>query len=126
MPDFLAELKSQLSNLVRHDVKLGIRRQDGSTLRQTYQFIQEKTGRIMEELTTPSYPPDAQYLLNILTELTSRRQTGPNGLQPFTWSDIKTYMELTDTSLEYWELMLISHLDTVFCNAVSDESEQES
>lgn len=126
MPDFLAELKSQLSNLVRHDVKLGIRRKDGSTLRERYQFIHQKTGKIFEELTPPPYPPDAQYLLNILTELTSRRQTGQNGLQPFTWSDIKTYMELTDTSLEYWELMLISHLDIVFCNAVSDESEQET
>lgn len=52
--------------------------------------------------------------------LTQTRGQGINGLLPITYTEIKAWMELTETVLTPWEISTLKRLDSVFIKVMTD------
>lgn len=98
-------------------------RADGSTLRQHQEKAlrnRAKSGKVpqsvidaaREELRSPPLSSYAQQILNLYYRLSKTSGQGFNGKLPITYSEIKAFVELTETPLCKEEVNLLVEIDS--------------
>jgi len=88
--------------------------QSGTTPREHLEQIERQTKKRPQELDGPDFPPAASYLWSAFISLSSARGQGFNGPLPISYTEIKSWMELTNNFLNAWEIEGIKELDRTY------------
>ena len=120
MQTSFAKQQKQLEDYVRSHVRLDTPNSSGRTLRQQRTGLRkqfEKQGLPKEQLDKQfadlvPIEVDAEYLLDIFSDLSMSRQYGAMGNpQPFTYLELKAYADLNDWTPDAFELDSIRIMD---------------
>jgi len=88
--------------------------QDGNSLKDHLEQIERQTGKKPKDLIPPvEFPVEVAHVWSAFLTLSRRRSAGMSG-NPLSFSEIKTWMELTHTELKPWEVEAITDLDDVY------------
>ena len=60
------------------------------------------------------FPSEVQHIWFAFVSLSNSRSAGFSGPNPLTYTEIKSWMELTNTPLRSWEVEAIKRLDSVY------------
>lgn len=87
----------------------------GTTKREHLESVERQTGRSLKELESPTDFPDIlAHVWSAFCALSNCRSQGFSGPNPISYSDIKDYIELTESPLSPREVKLIRDLDGVY------------
>ena len=64
----------------------------------------------------PSIPAAGMWVMYMFNSISLGRRTGANGPEPFSFTDIKAWCDLSDTELDTWEFNALKELDITFLN----------
>lgn len=105
----------QLCDWAEHTFKLDKPTGKGATEREHLEQVQKQTGRNVSGLETDvEFPNVLMHVWSAFVNLSNSRSAGFSGPNPLTYTEIKTWMELTDTPLKSWEVEAIKRLDAVY------------
>lgn len=77
--------------------------------------VQKQVGKPLEELKSPvPFPRDLSHVWTMFLELSATRSQGFSGPNAITYSEIKSWSELTDTPVGPLEVNAIKSLDRVY------------
>lgn len=80
----------------------------------------KKYGRNDERATqVVEIPEIAMKAYGIFMELNGSRTSSGFGMNPISFTEIKSYVDLHNTNLLSWEINVIKHLDSVFLKFIS-------
>lgn len=105
----------KLCDWAEHTFKLDKPTKDGTTEREHLEQVEKQLGRKLKE-TEPDveFPFEIQYLWAAFIQLSNARTAGFSGPNPLSYSEIKAWMEVTNTPLKSWEVDAIKRLDFVY------------
>lgn len=73
----------------------------------------------------PPYPHGFEYLWLWYIEVSAGRQSGMNGPNPISWSEIDSWSRMTRRHPQAWEVDIIKMIDGVFLGDVHDRQRKE-
>lgn len=76
--------------------------------------MERQTGKTPEELMGPEFPASVLYVWSAFVALNSGRSMGFSGPNPISYSEIKAWLELTNTHLSPRDIEAIKLLDTCY------------
>jgi len=91
--------------------ELNTRGKDGSTLRDHYMAAWESTGVKPYQLDRYAVPDTLMYIWHWFIELCEGRQYGMDGAMPFSFSDIKAWIDLYGYTVTAQEVKILKKLD---------------
>jgi hypothetical protein len=103
----------------RHVFRLSKPGEDGVSLREKLEHIEETTGIRDESLNLPPFPSAVQHLWEWFQELQTARTGNGMGMNPITFSEIHAWMQLTARLVHPWEVRALKELDQAYLAEVS-------
>ena len=95
-----------------HQFKLNKPDQNGTTEREHLEQVERQIGRRIEALEAPTpFPMLISHVWSAFIALSSSRGSGFSGPAPITFEQIKAWKDLTETSIEPWEIEAIKRVD---------------
>jgi hypothetical protein len=88
--------------------------QSGVTKRQHLEQVKKATGKTPQGLDIPKLPVSLIYLWQTFVSISAGRQTGYSGPLPLSYTEIKSWIELTGCELTPFEVNSIKRLDNVY------------
>lgn len=88
--------------------------ENGITEREHLEQVEKQIGHPPKELVNPYEPPNLlMHVWSAFCELSLARTAGLNGPNPITYQEIESYMRLTDTPLDAYEVSILKQLDGI-------------
>jgi hypothetical protein len=81
--------------------------------------VEEQTGRTPLPLIGPEFPDEVLHVWSAFLLLSETRAQGFSGPLPITYSEIKSWIELTGNYLLPWEVEAVKKLDAVYMRVVN-------
>jgi hypothetical protein len=85
---------------------------DGCSYRDHLKLIEERSGKIQEELHFDPIPNSCLHVWEWFLQLDSSRQSGMQA-NPISFSDIQAFFQLHNVQPDDWEISLIKQLDRI-------------
>lgn len=105
----------QLCDWAEHTFKLNKQTKSGATEREHLEQVEKQLGRkIKDAEPEEEFPVELGYIWTAFIQLSNARTSGFSGPNPLTYSEIKAWMEVTDTPFKSWEVDAIKRLDFVY------------
>lgn len=117
-------MTEKLILFVQHDFKLSKKQADGTSLRDTYENLARQTGMIIDEL-QHTCPVECREIWNTFISLNQGRTSSGFGLNPITYTEIKSWCELYGVSLCPYEVGVIKRLDNIFLEHIAEDSKEK-
>lgn len=95
-----------------NEFKLAQVQKDGSTYKDHLKLIEERSGKIQEELHYESIPNSCLHVWDWFLQLDSSRSSGMQ-VNPLTYSDMYAFFKLYNVEPEDWEITLLKQFDRV-------------
>lgn len=106
---------------VKHETVLSKADKNGISLREHLEEIEKQTGVRPKDLEAPvEFPELVGHIWSAFVALTRTRPVGMAGPLAIPPSEIKCWMEITDTPLAPWEVQAILRLDAVYLEGLRD------
>ena len=110
-----------MSLWAEHEFSLNKRDENGITDREHLEQVERQTGRRPKALDNPTdFPMLVAHIWTAFCSLNSARTAGFSGPNPITYTDIKSWKEVTESPLQAWECEAIKRLDTVYLRAANE------
>ena len=93
--------------------------QSGITERAHLEQVWKSTGKKPDKLDLPYFPSLLKYIWDSFLILSQGRQAGMSGPQPLTYTDIKSWVELTGYEVTPFELEVIKKLDSTYIKVIN-------
>jgi len=97
-----------------HEFKLSKTDKDGVSARDHLEQIERQTGKRPKELDGPQFPTVISYIWSAFCSLSGTRSAGFSGPNPLSYTEIKAWMELTQTYLNPEEVKAVVKLDNMY------------
>jgi len=98
-----------------HEFHLNVPDDNGITQREHLEQVEKQIGHPPKELVNPYDPPSLlMHVWSAFCNLSLARTAGLNGPNPITYQEIESWMRLTGTPLEPYEIEMVKRLDGVF------------
>lgn len=81
--------------------------------------VEEQIGRTPLPLIGPDFPEEVLHVWSAFLFLSETRAAGFSGPLPITYSEIKSWTELTGNYLSPWEVEAVKKLDAVYMRVVN-------
>jgi hypothetical protein len=107
-----------LANFAKAEFALGVRQEDGYTLRDHYKAAWRASGKKPEELKVPKMPTLVKYLWDYFLELHNRRTNYGWGHVPLSFAEIDAWERKTRRSLDPWELEALLEIDAAYLASI--------
>ncbi len=104
----------ELLEFAEHSFKLSKTDQDGLTEREHLQEVERQTGKTPQALIGPQFPTLVSHIWSAFVSLSSARTAGMSGPNPITYTEIKSWLELTDNTLSSRDIEAIKLLDSTY------------
>ena len=102
------------------DFKLSIPDKDGIPEREHLKVVEQQTGKTPLPLIAPDFPEVLDYLWEIFIKLSNTRGQGFDDPLPITYSEIKSWSEMTGTEIYPWEVDAVKRLDAVYVKVMKN------
>ena len=103
-----------------HNFKLDKPSGSGATEREHLEQVERQTGRKIKTLEpTKDFPVLVSHVWSAFVALSNSRAVGMSGPNALTYTEIKSWMELTETPLRAWEIEAIKRLDVVYLGVIN-------
>lgn len=93
----------------------------GITQREHLQEVERQTGQTPLPLVGPEFPEEMLHVWSAFLSLNGTRSAGFSGPLPISYSEMKSWMELTGNYLSPWEVEAIKKLDAVYMKVVNKD-----
>jgi len=103
-----------LCEWAEREFELGKPDKDGIALREHLEQIERQTGKRPKELENTDFPTLASNIWSAFIALSSSRSSGFSGPNPITFSEIKSWMQLTHSRLAAWEVEALKAIDLLY------------
>ena len=104
----------ELLEFAEHSFKLSKTDQEGVTEREHLQEVERQTGKTPQALIGPQFPTLVSHIWSAFAALSSARTNGFSGPNPLSYTEIKSWVELTNASVSARDVEAIKSLDIVF------------
>jgi hypothetical protein len=88
--------------------------QNGVTLRENLEQVERQTKRRPADLDGPEFPYAVSHIWSAFVSLSSARSQGFSGPLPISYTEMKAWMELTQTYLQPFEVDAVKKLDSTY------------
>jgi hypothetical protein len=105
-----------------HQLSLGKRQKDGSSLRDNLESVYRQTGKMPDQLKQVEVNEAILYIWQWFCQLSSKRQSGMNGPLPTTFTEMKAWSEMTGIVPDPWEVSVLEQLDQLYLQSASKKS----
>lgn len=95
----------------------------GGTLRDHLEQVERQTGRKLKELQGPDFPNLLSDLWSAFLALNNSRSMGANTANPINYTEIKAFVDLTDTPLIPRDIEVIKRLDQKYLEVMNSDGE---
>ena len=107
-------------NFAEAEFTLGVRQEDGFTLKQHLLTAWKQSGKKPQELIdAPPLPELTAYLWGYYQELHRRRVNYGWGHVPLSFSEVEAWARLTKRKLDPWELSALLDIDAVYLASIA-------
>lgn len=91
----------------------------GSTIKEHLKQVEKQTGRTPKELIKPPFPESLGHVWLAFLELSPSRGYSEFGMMPLTYTEIKSYLEVTGTILDPREVSVLKSLDLAYLECMN-------
>ena len=104
----------ELLEYAEHEFSLNKSGKDGISQREHLEQVQRQTGQTPKELEGTPFPTLVSHIWSAFAALSSARTNGFSGPNPLSYTEIKSWVELTNASVSARDVEAIKSLDIVF------------
>jgi hypothetical protein len=94
-------------------------KEDGLSEREHLLEVERQTGQTPLPLIGPEFPEEMLHVWSAFLSLSGTRSAGFSGPLPITYSEIRSWMEVTGNYLSPWEVDAVKKLDAVYLRVVN-------
>lgn len=101
------------------------RQGDGASFREHLLSVQKLTGKPQPELNGPELPQGAYFVWSWFVKLSSKRTSNGFGMNPISYTEMKSFFDLEGVIPEDWELEILNRLDYMALESYAKESKKQ-
>lgn len=103
-----------MGEYLSHQIKLDKTDQNGVSYREHLKQVEKNTGDRPDDLDGPPFPNNVSHIWSLFIELSGTRPVGFSGPLPITYTEIKSYCDLSGIEIRPYEVSAIKYLDNIF------------